>query len=98
MSVQEEKPRRLVGGGHFVQADVAGNGQIQGYRWLHLRAVQRGCVVSQEAVRQLIKSLDPEGAALRRETKELPRQKSRHAVACGLVRYAEAFWCCHQWL
>lgn len=65
VTVQEEKPRMLIGGGHSVQADVAGNGRIWGHRWIHLRTVQRGDFVSQDGVRQLIKSLDPEGAALR---------------------------------
>ena len=50
----------------FVQAETAGNGQMQGYRWLHLRAVQRGYVVSQDTIRHLIKLFDPEGVELRR--------------------------------
>ena len=31
---------------------------MQGYRWHHLRAVQKGLVVSQETVRQILKALD----------------------------------------
>ncbi|KAK0134343.1 hypothetical protein N1851_005019 [Merluccius polli] len=50
----------------FVQEELRGNGQMQGYRWLHLRAVQRGLVVSQETVRQIIKALDPHGVEMRR--------------------------------
>ncbi|KAF7662786.1 hypothetical protein LDENG_00226170 [Lucifuga dentata] len=39
---------------------------MQGYRWLHLRAIQRGYVVSQDTIRQLIKLFDPVGVELRR--------------------------------
>lgn len=35
----------------FVQNEVAGNGQMPGYQWLHLCAVQRGYVTSQDTVR-----------------------------------------------
>lgn len=56
----------LVGGDHFVQADIVGNEQIRGYQWIHLLTVQRARFVFQDGLRQLIKSLDPEGAALRR--------------------------------
>ncbi|KAF7653483.1 hypothetical protein LDENG_00082350, partial [Lucifuga dentata] len=50
----------------FLQTEIGGNGQIQRYRWLHLRAVQRGYVVTQDTIRQLIKLLDPVGVELRR--------------------------------
>ncbi len=32
----------------FVQSEMATSGRLQGYRWLHLRAIRRGYVVSQE--------------------------------------------------
>ncbi|XP_053296889.1 uncharacterized protein LOC128456658 [Pleuronectes platessa] len=50
----------------FVQHEVMTNGQMQGYRWLHLRAVQRGFVVSQDTIRRIIKLVDPQGVELRR--------------------------------
>ena len=50
----------------FVEEELAGSGRLQGYRWLHLRAIQRGFVVSQEKMRMIIKVLDPEGVELRR--------------------------------
>ena len=34
----------------FMQIETAGNGQMQGYGWLHLRATQRGYVVSQDTI------------------------------------------------
>ena len=43
----------------FVEGDMAGTGQLQGYRWMHQWAIQRGFVVSQETIRLIIKILDP---------------------------------------
>ncbi len=45
----------------FVQSEMATSG-----RWLHLRAIRRGYVVSQETMRMVIKEIDPEGVELRR--------------------------------
>lgn len=38
----------------FVQNWIASHEQMQGYQWLHLRAIQKGYVVSQDKVRQLL--------------------------------------------
>ncbi len=38
----------------FVQSEMATSGRLQGYRWLHLRAIRRGYVVSQETMRMVI--------------------------------------------
>ncbi len=48
----------------FVQSEMATSGRLQGYRWLHLRAIRRGYVVSQETMRMVIKEIDPEGVEL----------------------------------
>ena len=50
----------------FVQEELHGNGQMQGYRWLHLRAIQRGFVVSQRTIRLILRALDPHGVEIRR--------------------------------
>ncbi|KAA8590318.1 hypothetical protein FQN60_014252 [Etheostoma spectabile] len=52
------------------------NGQMQGYRWLHLRAVQQGYVVSQDTIRRIIKLVDPQGVELRRARRLRRRQYS----------------------
>ncbi|KAG8013691.1 hypothetical protein GBF38_022176 [Nibea albiflora] len=49
------------------------NGQMQGYRWLHLRAVQQGFVVSQDTIRSIIKLADPQGVEIR-QARRLRRQ------------------------
>ncbi len=49
----------------FVQSEMATSGRLQGYRWLHLRAIRSGYVVSQETMRMVIKEIDPEGVELR---------------------------------
>ena len=58
----------------FVEGEMAGTGQLQGYRWMHQRAIQRGFVVSQETIRLIIKILDPEGVELRRARRLRHRQ------------------------
>ncbi|XP_047242593.1 uncharacterized protein LOC124881124 isoform X1 [Girardinichthys multiradiatus] len=61
----------------FVQQEIMTSGQMQGYRWLHLRAVQCGIVVSQDTVRRIIKLVDPQGVELRRA-----RQLKRRQYNC----------------
>ncbi len=58
----------------FVQSEMATSGRLQGYRWLHLRAIQRGYVVSQETMRMVIKEIDPEGVEPRRARRLRRRQ------------------------
>ncbi|CAI5669682.1 unnamed protein product [Oreochromis niloticus] len=60
----------------FVQQEIMTNGQMQGYRWLHLRAIQHGFVVSQDTVRCIIKLVDPQGVELRRARRLRRRQCS----------------------
>ncbi|KAF3836224.1 hypothetical protein F7725_028782, partial [Dissostichus mawsoni] len=50
------------------------NGQMQGYRWLHLRAIQQGLVVSQDSIRRIIKLVDQQGVELRRAHRLRRRQ------------------------
>ncbi len=57
----------------FVQSEMATSGRLQGYRWLHLRAI-RGYVVSQETMRMVIKEIDPEGVELRHARRLRRRQ------------------------
>ncbi|ROI74356.1 hypothetical protein DPX16_21905 [Anabarilius grahami] len=49
---------------------------MQGYRWLHLRAIHRGFVVSQDTIRRIIKLVDPEGVECRRRRRLRRRQYS----------------------
>ncbi|XP_047246888.1 uncharacterized protein LOC124883696 isoform X1 [Girardinichthys multiradiatus] len=58
----------------FVQQEIMTSGQMQGYRWLHLCAVQCGIVVSQDTVRRIIKLVDPQGVELRRARQLRRRQ------------------------
>ncbi|KAL7870469.1 hypothetical protein SRHO_G00079660, partial [Serrasalmus rhombeus] len=60
----------------FVQQEIMTSGQMQGYRWLHLRAVQRGFVVSQDTIRRIIKLVDSQGVELRRARRLRRRQYS----------------------
>ncbi len=58
----------------FVQSEMATSGRLQGYRWLHLRAIRRGYVVSQETMRMVIKEIDPEGVELVSEYAIMPQR------------------------
>ncbi len=57
----------------FVQSEMATSGWLQGYRWLHLRAIRRGYVVSQETMRIVIKEIDPKGVELLRRRQYFSR-------------------------
>ena len=52
---------------------------LHGYRWMHLKCIQAGLVVSRERVRIMMKILDPEGVALRGRK----RLKRRQYFASG---------------
>ncbi|XP_051942829.1 uncharacterized protein LOC127615238 isoform X2 [Hippocampus zosterae] len=58
----------------FVQHEIMTSGQMQGYRWLHLRAIQKGFVVSQDTIRQIIQFVDPVGVGIRRARRLRRRQ------------------------
>lgn len=47
----------------FMEEEMAGCGRLQGC-WFHLRAIQRGFIVSQETMKLVIMILDPEGVEL----------------------------------
>ncbi|KAL3987647.1 hypothetical protein ACER0C_014762 [Sarotherodon galilaeus] len=68
----------------FVQQEIMTNGEMQGYRWLHLHAIQHGFVVSQDTVRCIIKLVDPQVVELRRA-----RRLRRHQYSC---RGPNALW------
>lgn len=50
----------------FLEAQLAESGQLHGYRWMHLKCLQNGFVVTQKTIRQLLQILDPEGVETRR--------------------------------
>jgi hypothetical protein len=50
--------------------------QLHGYRWIHLKCVQRGYTVTQLTVRLLLKLLDPEGVERRSRGRLRRRQYS----------------------
>ncbi len=58
----------------FLEGEMAGTGQLRGYRWMHHRAIQRGFVVSQETIRRLMKIVDADGVELRRAQRLRRRQ------------------------
>jgi hypothetical protein len=51
----------------FVLEQCEMHGQMYGYRWLHLKCLDRGLVVDQETVRGLLHIIDPEGIEYRKK-------------------------------
>jgi len=49
----------------FIQEQLNQYGTLHGYKFMHLKCIQTGLVVSQRTVRYLLKILDPEGVQLR---------------------------------
>ena len=49
----------------FLRHQMQSSGQMNGYKWLHLKCIQRGYTVTQETVHQLLLVLDPMGVAIR---------------------------------
>lgn len=50
----------------FLETQLSESAQLHGYRWMHLKCLQNGFVVTQKTVRQLLRILDPEGVETRR--------------------------------
>lgn len=59
---------------NFLQQEVTKSGQLQGYRWMHLRCIQNNLVVTQEIVRELLRLLDPDGVEIRKRKRLRRRQ------------------------
>lgn len=50
----------------FIEEQLQCSSQLHGYRWMHLKCLQHGLVVSRETVRLILKELDPQGVSLRK--------------------------------
>ncbi|KAJ8913061.1 hypothetical protein NQ315_006562 [Exocentrus adspersus] len=51
---------------NFISDQLDKSGQLHGYRWMHLKCIQHGLVVTQKRVRNILSTLDPEGTRNRR--------------------------------
>lgn len=59
---------------NFIVAAVTTSAQMQGYRWMHLRCIQNGLVVTQNTVREILHLVDPEGVEFRTRRRLRRRQ------------------------
>lgn len=50
----------------FLQEEVQKSPQLHGYRWMHLRCLQQGFTVTQNAIRLTLKEVDPHGVDIRK--------------------------------
>ncbi|XP_031343268.1 uncharacterized protein LOC116170868 [Photinus pyralis] len=58
----------------FLETQISTHGQLHGYRWMHLKCLQHGFVVTQNTVRELLRTLDPDGVTLRQRRRLRRRQ------------------------
>ncbi|EFA07710.1 hypothetical protein TcasGA2_TC002187 [Tribolium castaneum] len=58
----------------FLQEEIQKSGQLHGYRWMHLRCLQKGFIVRQETVRFILQIIDPVGVEYRRRKRLRRRQ------------------------
>ncbi|KAB0795190.1 hypothetical protein PPYR_12029 [Photinus pyralis] len=58
----------------YITENVRNHGQLHGYRWMHLKCIQNGFVVSQEVVRSILHIVDPDGIEIRRRRRLRRRQ------------------------
>lgn len=57
-----------------ISEEINASGKCHGYKWLHLKLVQKGLVLTQSQVRMCLNILDAEGIDLRKK-KRLTRRK-----------------------
>lgn len=62
----------------FILKECEGSGVGHGYRWMYLKCIQNGFVVSQRTVRLLMSILDPKGVEKRKR-----RRLKRRTYRCG---------------
>ncbi|KAF5283645.1 hypothetical protein FQR65_LT13769 [Abscondita terminalis] len=58
----------------FLEEQLDSSGQLRGYRWMHLKCIKHGFVVTQNVVRELLLLLEPEGVNLRKRKRLRRRQ------------------------
>ncbi|KAJ8914125.1 hypothetical protein NQ315_016201 [Exocentrus adspersus] len=63
----------------FIISQITTSAQLHGYRWMHLKCIQQGLVVSQNVVRQILLENELDGICFQRNTHKIRR--SRNAIA-----------------
>lgn len=58
----------------FFKNALQSHGELHGYRWMHLKCLQNGMVVTQEVVRILLQFIDPVGVEIRTRRRLRRRQ------------------------
>lgn len=54
---------------NFIAQELEKSGKQNGYKWVHMKCLQKGFTVTQDMVRQILNELDEEGVALRTRRK-----------------------------
>lgn len=59
---------------NFIREEIGKSGQLHGYRWMHLKCIQKNLVVTQDTIRELLWLLDREGVETRKRKRLRRRQ------------------------
>lgn len=66
----------------FVGEQLEKSGYLHGYRWMHLKCIQNGFVVTQNTIREMLSLLDPIGVDGRKRKRLRRRQYSTQGPNC----------------
>lgn len=66
----------------FVNNQLEKSGYLHGYRWMHLKCIQAGLVVTQNTIREILWLLDPQGVDIRKRKRLRRRQYNTKGPNC----------------
>ncbi|CAG9824029.1 unnamed protein product [Phaedon cochleariae] len=74
----------------FIDQQILGSGSLHGYRWMHLKCLQNGLVVTMNTVRRLLKEKDPEGVELR--SRNRLRRRAYHNKGPNYMWHVDSYY------
>lgn len=86
----------------FVKAELEKSGSLVGYKWMHMKLLGKGFVVTQKTVRITLLVLDPDGVERRR--KKTMVRRTYYSKGPGFTFHVDgysqnqALRTCNQWL
>lgn len=73
----------------FINSELQTSGSLHGYRWMHLKCIQKKFVVTQETVRELVKVIDPEGCEIR--SRRRLRRRSYYSKGPNFLWHVDSY-------
>lgn len=71
---RKKRHSRITDVAEYIQKQIQISGRLHGYKWIHLKCIMNGFVITQEIVRELLSYLDPHGVEIRKR-RRLQRRK-----------------------